>query len=86
MPWKETTITTVVIILIFIVLMLFFKRRKDHQLHQQKTLVYEKEKMLTKAELAEREARAKLMEDELEYKTRQLASHAMNMMQKNDLL
>ncbi len=72
MPWKETTITTVVIILIFIVLMLFFKRRKDHQLHQQKTLVYEKEKMLTK--------------DELEYKTRQLASHAMNMMQKNDLL
>ena len=81
-----TTITTVVIILIFIVLMLFFKRRKDHQLHQQKMLVYEKEKMLTKAELAEREAREKQMADELEFKTRQLASHAMNMMQKNRLL
>ncbi len=81
-----TTITTVVIILIFIILMLFFKRRKDHQIHEQKMLVYEKEKMLTKAELAEREAREKQITDELEFKTRQLASHAMNMMQKNRLL
>ncbi len=79
-----------IISLISISLLLLFglwtKRKKDIQLHKQKLLVSEKEKILIKEKLAKQQAIKTRLETEIEYKSRQLASHALNMMKKNKLL
>jgi tetratricopeptide (TPR) repeat protein len=73
----------VVIIVGFIV---FIKRRKDQQIHRQKEIVHRKEKELALSELE----KSKLKEEELRqsilYKSKQLSTHALHMMQKNSML
>ncbi len=71
---------------ILTVIILIIRRRKDSIIHQQKLLVHEKEKKLAITELEKRKAHEKQLENELEFKTKQLATHALNMMQKNKLL
>ncbi len=68
------------------VIILIIRRRKDAVIHQQKLLVHKKEKELAKTELEKRIAHERQLENELEFKTKQLATHALNMMQKNKLL
>ena len=74
------------ILLILILIILWIKRKKDIQLQQQKLLIFQKEEALSKAELARREAARAQLENEVEFKNKQLATHALNMMQKNKLL
>ncbi len=75
-----------VIFFILTLTLILMKRKKDLQIHRQKVLVHQKEKALTEVELARREAHEIQLENELEFKTKQLATHALNMMQKNKLL
>lgn len=65
---------------------LLIRRKKDKVIQQQKQLVHLKEKALTKAELERRQAHEKQLETELEFKTKQLVTHTLTMMQKNKLL
>jgi tetratricopeptide (TPR) repeat protein len=65
------------------IVILIIKRRKDNEIHQQKLIVFQQEKDLANAELSEKEAVEREIKKELEFKTKQLASHALIMMQKN---
>ena len=66
--------------------MIFIKRKKDKQIQLQKEIVQKKEKELATAELE----KSKLKEEELQqsilYKSKQLSTHALHMMQKNTML
>ena len=73
----------IVLLALMGIVFLIMKRRKDKEIHTQKLIVYQQEKELTQAELAEKEAVEREIKKELEYKTKQLASHALIMMQKN---
>ncbi|NQU33394.1 MAG: tetratricopeptide repeat protein [Bacteroidetes bacterium] len=76
--------------IVFLFLVLLFgiwqKRNKDKQIHYQKELFHKKEKQLAKVELE----KSKLKEEELNqsilYKSKQLSTHALHMMQKNTML
>ena len=70
-----------VIIIIFVLVMnsFFAKRRKQKQFY-----LYEKK--LLKTEMEKNELRKKELESELEYKSRQMTTHTLNMMQKNKVL
>ena len=56
------------------------------EIHAQKVVLMEKEKKLDKLEIERRKEQQIQLEEKLEFKTKQLASHAMNMMQKNNLV
>ena len=73
--------STGVIVIIFLLAMNSFlvKRRKQKQIH-----LYEKK--LLKTEMEKNELRKKELESELEYKSRQMTTHTLNMMQKNKVL
>ena len=73
--------STGAIIIIFLLVMnsFFIKRRKQKQI-----FLYEKK--LLKTEMEKKELRKKELESELEYKSRQMTTHTLNMMQKNKAL
>ena len=78
--------STLLAILILIIVIIILKRKKDKQIHEQKELVHQKEKELSQEKLE----KSKLKEAELELsirnKSKQLSTHALHMMQKNNLL
>ncbi len=69
-----------------IISVLVLKRKKDRQINLQKSLLKEQEKMLIENELEHHKALEEQINKELELKTKQLATHAMTMMQKNVLM
>jgi len=79
-------IAGVVIVFLLIIVGIWQKRKKDKLIQRQKDLVYRKEKQLAKSELE----KSKLKEEELQqsilYKSKQLSTHALHMMQKNTML
>lgn len=68
------------------VFLIQLKRRKDRQIHQQVELVYEKEKELTLSELERSKLKERKLQQGLEYRSKQLSTHALHMMQKNSIL
>ncbi|MCF6184167.1 MAG: hypothetical protein L3J56_06000, partial [Bacteroidales bacterium] len=79
-------IISLIIIFILIIIRIQTKRKKDSEIQRQKILVHRKEKELVKAKLEHTEIEEKRLKIELEFKTKQLVTHALNMMQKNKLL
>jgi len=79
-------IVAVVIISVIIIFSFVMKRRKDKLVSKQRIIIHEKEKELTKLELEKSKAKEKELETKLEFKTRQLTTHAVSMMQKNKLM
>jgi len=79
-------ILTIIILAFLLALILWLKRKKDLQIHHQKLLVVEKEKALAEAKVNEHQLHESQLENEIEFKTKQLASHALNMLQKNKML
>ena len=87
---KEKTflivISFIVFITVIIIIGLFIRRKKDKQIHMQKIVFHEKEKAMADIELE----KSRILENELrkenEYKSKQLTTHALNMLQKNKLL
>lgn len=70
-----------ILVLIFgiVVWIVLLKRRKD-------IIINRKEKLLLQAELEKNEMVKREMQSEIEFKTKQLTTHALNMMQKNKIL
>ncbi|RLD90948.1 MAG: hypothetical protein DRJ09_02690 [Bacteroidetes bacterium] len=79
-------ISSIVLLSLLLLFGLWVKRKKDIQLHKQKLLTSEKEKKLMKEKITRQKAIRDQLENKLEFKNRQLASHALHMMQKNTLL
>ncbi len=79
-------IITVVIVSLIIIYSIVLKRRKDRLVNKQKTIIHENEKELSRLELEKSKANEKELETKLAFKTRQLTTHAVSMMQKNKLM
>ncbi|NPD46888.1 MULTISPECIES: tetratricopeptide repeat protein [unclassified Lentimicrobium] len=62
------------------------KRKKDRLLHEKEQIVLKREKELAKAELEKSQLKEQELKMEIQYKSRQLTTHALNMMQKNTLM
>lgn len=77
-----SVILAVILILIFVIQ----KRKKDRQIHKQKELVHQKEKELSEAELEKRKIKEEELQQSVLYKSKQLSTHALHMMQKNTML
>ena len=74
---------------IFILLILFFfyqKRKKDKALLKQKEIVFNKEQQLAKMKLEKAQLKEAELQKEIIFKSKQLTTHALHMMQKNQLL
>ena len=82
----KAIIAGVVIIFLLVIIGIWMKRKKDKQIHRQKEIVHKTEKELAQSELE----KSKLKEEELQqsvlYKSKQLSTHALHMMQKNTML
>lgn len=79
-------IFSLIIIFILIIVRIQTKRKKDAEIQRQKIILHKKEKELINAKLEQKEIEEKRLKNEIEFKTKQLAGHALNMMQKNKLL
>jgi len=75
---------TVVALVIFYLLLL--KRRKDLMLSRQKAIIHSNEKKMAALELEKSRANEAELETQLAFKTRQLTTHALSMMQKNKMM
>ena len=78
--------TSVIFLFLLVFLGIWQKRKKDRMIHRQKELYHKKDKQLAQSELE----KSKIKEDELQqsviYKSKQLSTHALHMMQKNSML
>ncbi len=87
---RERTIMAIsgssTLILLLLVAGIWQKRRKDKVISRQKELVYQKEKALNQAQLEKQKLKEEELEQSLLYKSKQLNTHALHMMQKNTML
>jgi tetratricopeptide (TPR) repeat protein/DNA-binding CsgD family transcriptional regulator len=79
------------LLLMFVVLfsgiiIYYIKRKKDRQLAEKKRAILEREKKIVEVELDSKKLKEKELEQELEFKSKQLSTHALHMMQKNKML
>lgn len=79
-------ILVIIIVTVIIVFSITIKRRKDKLVNKQKIIIHKKEKELATLALEKSKANEKELETKLEFKTRQLTTHAVSMMQKNKLM
>lgn len=79
-------IIMVVVVSAIIIYSVVLKRRKDRIVGMQKSIIHKNEKELAILELEKSKANEKELETKLEFKTRQLTTHAISMMQKNKLM
>ncbi|RLD54227.1 MAG: hypothetical protein DRJ05_15065, partial [Bacteroidetes bacterium] len=78
-------IALVIVILVFAIAF-YMKRKKDKELALQKDDLHKKEKALSVLEMEKMNRKEGELQKELNYKSKQLTTHALNMMQKNKLL
>ncbi|MFK5856294.1 MAG: tetratricopeptide repeat protein [Bacteroidota bacterium] len=87
---KEMFYLLLIVVVIFVSLIIIYsiiiKRRKDKLVSRQKFIIHEKEKELAELALEKSKANEKELETKLAFKTRQLTTHAVSMMQKNKLM
>ncbi len=69
-----------------VVFFIAMKRRKDKLVNRQKAIIHKKEQELVTLALEKSKANEKELETKLDFKTRQLTTHAVSMMQKNKLM
>ncbi len=79
-------IVGLILVAVLVVILIQLKRRKDRQIHQQAELVLEKENALTISELERSKLKERKLQQGLEYRSKQLSTHALHMMQKNSIL
>lgn len=70
----------------FVIFLVLLKRKKDRIIYEQEQLVLKKEKDLAGAELEKSKLQEEELKKEIQYKSKQLTTHALNMMQKNKLM
>lgn len=74
------------LVLLILILGLWQKRRREKLVFSQKELLHIQEKQLAEAELEKQKLREEELEQSIEFKSRQLSTHALHMMQKNSIL
>ncbi len=79
-------IIAIVVIVFIIGFIIWLKRKKDKQIQLQKELVFRKEKELADAELEKSRIKEEELQQSVLYKTKQLSTHALHMMQRNSML
>ena len=79
-------ILIVIIIFVFVILMIMRKRKNEKALYHYKAQLAEKKEKLIKSELEQKKLREQELQKELEFKTRQLTTTALNIVQKNKSL
>jgi tetratricopeptide (TPR) repeat protein len=90
--WKQKAILFLVLILALIIIaaMIIFvitnKRKKDKVVSMQKQVINEKEKKLIQLELEKSKIKEEELKTKIKTQTRQLTTHALNMLQKNQLM
>lgn len=77
---------SVSLILLLIVWVIYQKRKKDGIIHQKEQLVLKNKKALADSELEKSKLQEEELKKEIQYKSKQLTTHALNMMQKNTLM
>jgi hypothetical protein len=80
------SIIALAIVFIMILVMVLVKRKKDNMINLQNQQLLEKDKKLAESKLEQSRIKEKELNTQLEYKSKQLTSHALNMMQKNQFL
>jgi len=79
-------IVGIILVSLFLLTVIWLKRKKDREIHRQKEMYHKKDKELASSELE----KSRLKEEELQrailYKSKQLSTHALHMMQKNTML
>jgi len=86
---KKILVAGIIIIFIFstsLIANLLAKKRKEKSIFLKDKQLMEQEKQLVSFELEKKELLTGELNQEIEYKTRQLTTHALNIMQKNKML
>jgi DNA-binding CsgD family transcriptional regulator/bifunctional DNA-binding transcriptional regulator/antitoxin component of YhaV-PrlF toxin-antitoxin module len=65
---------------------IILKRNKDKKIYEQQQLVFDREQELAKANLEKSKLKESELKKEIQYKSKQLTTHALNMIQKNTLM
>ncbi len=88
--WREVRLFYLLLSVIAVVLatglLLYLKRKKERQIARQQNEILVQKKQLVEKELETKRIKQKEMEQEIEYKSKQLSTHALNMVQKNRVL
>jgi len=88
--WREARLRYLLLAVIAIALgtglLLYLKRKKERQISKQQNEILVQKKQLAEKELETKRIRQKEMEQEIEFKSKQLSTHALNMVQKNKVL
>jgi hypothetical protein len=79
-------IFVIIVVSLIIVFYVAKNRRKDKLVNRQKLIIHNKERELSDLALEKSKANEKALEIKLAFKTRQLTTHAVSMMQKNKLM
>jgi DNA-binding CsgD family transcriptional regulator len=79
-------VVVLMVVSAFIIVLILLKRKKDKVIHAQEQLVLKKEKDLADVELEKSKLQEEELKKEIQYKSKQLTTHALNMMQKNTLM
>lgn len=82
----KTLIIGIVLVSLLIIILFWQKRMKEKKLHQQRELFHEQEKALATAEMEKRKLKEEELRQSVQYKSKQLSTHALHMMQKNKML
>ena len=80
------TIGGIIILALSIIVFFVIKRRKDKQLSLQKDILHSREQDIARVNTEKAEAIQNELKTQLEYKNKELTTHALNMMQKTKLL
>ncbi len=80
------TVFIIVFVFLIITIVILLKRNKDKEIHRQKELYHKKEKQLTQLELEKSKIKEEELHQSILYKSKQLSTHALHMMQKNSML
>ncbi len=86
---KQNYVMAIAIILFMIIVVAFvvlMKRKKDRQIYRQQQLVDEREKELARVELEKSRLKEEELQKSIRYKSKQLSTHALQMMQKTTML
>ncbi|MBN2237260.1 MAG: hypothetical protein JW729_06850 [Bacteroidales bacterium] len=73
-------------VLLLVVLIISQRRKKDRIIYKQQDLVHKQEQELANAKLEQSKLKEIELQNEILYKSKQLTTHALNMMQKNTLM
>ena len=90
LKWRETQYYYIIFILAGLIvvggLLVLQKRRKERQISIQQEKILKQEKQLAEQELETKRIKQQEMEQEILFKSKQLSTHALNMVQKNKML